>query len=189
MLLAALLGLVAGFVRGGRFRRVGVAGFRRWPLLVAGVAFQVVGPWLPDGVGVTAVVLSFALLIVFALSNLQLTGMAVVTIGMAMTATTIAVNGGMPVRAAAVVDAGIAEEADVADLEGVDLGPKRHLERDDDTLMVLSDIIPVALSREVLSFGDLVMSFGLADVLYRLLRRQPRRGVPPAVDEVAALGA
>lgn len=185
MLLAALFGVVAGLARGGRLRRIGNGEFRRWPLLVAGVALQAVAGWLPAAFGTAAVVLSFVVLVAFAVSNLRLPGMAVVAIGMAMNAATITANGGMPVREDAVIAAGIAARGE---LDRVDLGPKRHLADDDDTLMFLSDIIPVSLTREVLSFGDLVISFGVADVVYHLLRRRPRPAVPGTVKDVAALG-
>lgn len=186
MMLAALVGVVIGLLRGGHVRHIGGAGFRRWPVLVAGVVLQAVASWLPDSVGVAAVVASFGVLLVFALSNLRFAGMAVVSIGMAMNAATIAVNGGMPVREEAIVAAGIGEPGELAT---VDLGPKRHLADDSDRLMVLSDIVPVAATREVLSFGDLVISLGIADVAYHLLRRRPPRGVPSPVEDAAALGS
>jgi hypothetical protein len=185
MLLAALTGVVAGLARGGRLRRVGADAFARWPLLAAGVVLQAVARWVPDAAGTVAIVVSFAVLIVFVLSNLRLAGMAVVGIGLAMNTAVIAANGGMPVREEAVVAAGIAEEGD---LDGVDLGPKRHVAGDDDRLMLLADIIPVAATGEVLSFGDLVLTLGIADVVYHLLRRRAAPTVPPPVEEVAALG-
>jgi hypothetical protein len=92
----------------------------------------------------------------------------------------------MPVREDAVVAANIAEPGELA---GVDLGPKRHLADDSDRLMVLSDIIPVSFTREVLSFGDLVVSLGVADVVYHLLRRRPASTVPAPVEDAAVLGS
>ncbi len=186
MLMAALTGAVVGLVRGGRIRLVGHAEFRRWPLLVAGVGLQVVAQGLPSGAGTAAIVISFGLLVAFALSNLRFAGMAVVALGMAMNTATIAVNGGMPVSEEAVVAANIANPGE---FDGVDLGPKRHLADDDDRLLFLSDIIPVSLTREVLSFGDLVISFGVADVVYHLLRRRVPPALPPPVEDAAELGS
>jgi hypothetical protein len=76
-------------------------------------------------------------------------------------------NGGMPVRTAAVVDAGIVESEEVA---RIDVGSRRHLERDDDVLVPLGDVIPLAPLREVVSVGDLVLAAGLGTVVFRLLR-------------------
>ena len=59
-------------------------------------------------------------------------------------------------------------------IPALDFGSKRHLETEDDRLTVLGDIIPVPVAEEVLSFGDLAMSVGVAAVLVNLLRR--RRG-------------
>src|SRR5258708_40233478 len=57
-------------------------------------------------------------------------------------------------------------------------GGKRHLERNGDRLMILGDILPDWVFHEVLSFGDLVMSVGIAAVFANLLNpdRRPRRG-------------
>jgi hypothetical protein len=63
----------------------------------------------------------------------------------------------------------------VADL---DFGSKRHLETADDRMTVLGDIVPVPVAEEVLSFGDLAMSVGVATVLVNLLRRR-RPGLTP----------
>jgi len=48
--------------------------------------------------------------------------------------------------------------------------------------MIISDVIPARPLREVLSFGDVIMAVGLADVLLHLLR-------PPAGNAYAASGA
>src|SRR5258708_9551501 len=64
-------------------------------------------------------------------------------------------------------------------------GGKRHLERNGDRLMILGDILPDWVFHEVLSFGDLVMSVGIAAVFANLLNpdRRPRRwGTPRAAN-------
>jgi hypothetical protein len=66
-----------------------------------------------------------------------------------------------------VVEAGIVEPQEVA---AIDVGSRRHLERDDDVLVVLGDVIPVAPLREVVSVGDVVLAAGLGIVAFRLLR-------------------
>lgn len=149
-----------------------------------GVAAQ----WLPDLPGVPAgaaplaVACSYLALICFALANLRLVGMPVVLVGLALNMAVIAANGGMPVRAGAVVKAGLVVPDEVP---SIDLGPKRHLEGEDDVLTILGDVLPVAPLREVVSFGDLILAAGVADVAFRLLRpaRRPERRsrtTPPA---------
>lgn len=170
---AVVVGLALGLLTGGRLQHVGDHHFRGAPLLVAGLVIQgLSGRIGGDGLTVPLVIVSYLLLIAFAVANLAVLGMGVVLIGLLMNFATIAVNGGMPVRRSAVVAAGIASWDEVDDL---DMHEKRHLERPDDDLMVISDIIPVPMLREVLSFGDLVMVVGVADVLVHLLHPAPAR--------------
>ena len=89
---------------------------------------------------------------------------------------------GCPYEARAIVAAGIVDEAD--DIAAVDFGSKRHLETEDDDLVLLADVIPVASLREVLSVGDLVLAAGVANVVFRLLR--PRQA--PVTTRLPRLG-
>lgn len=168
--MAILAGLGIGLLRGGRLANLGAASFRLWPLLLAGVVVQALAAFTSRW-GVTLILASYAILLVFTLLNLHHAGMGVVFVGIALNAVVITANGGMPVRAEAIVAAGIVERDEIGSL---DFGSKRHLERDDDRLMMLADIIPVPVAGEVLSFGDLAMAVGVADVLVHLLRRRGR---------------
>jgi hypothetical protein len=102
--------------------------------------------------------------------------MGVVFVGIALNVLVIGVNGGMPVRDDAIVAAGIVPREEI---DALDFGSKRHRETDDDRLTVLGDIVPVPFAEEVLSFGDLAMSVGVATVLANLLRKQRRRVSSP----------
>jgi len=170
---AVVAGIALGYAFGGRLSRIGGADLRWLPLLYASAALQFLGSPLQGMPGLALVLLSFAGLVVFAAANFHYAGMGVVLVGVLMNFLVIAINGGMPVRADAVVEAGIADRSELDDL---DFTAKRHLERDDDTLMVLADIIPVPAGplSQVLSFGDLVMSVGVADLLVHLMRRPKR---------------
>ena len=171
--IALALGIAAGLVAGGRPSEVATTTFRLWPALLAGLGLQAV----PDLLGVggaaafVALACSYAALVTFALANLRIVGMPIVLAGLALNAAAILPNGGMPVRPGALVQAGIVAPEEVT---LVDVGVKRHLERDDDVLVGLGDVIPVPPLREVLSVGDLVLSAGLAAIAFRLLR-PPRR--------------
>lgn len=167
---AIVAGIVIGLVRGGSFERLAEASFRLWPLLILGIVVQGAAAFTVDG-AVPLILASYVLLLVFTAVNLVHAGMGVVFVGIALNVAVIGVNSGMPVRADAIVAAGIVEREQIPSLE---FGSKRHLETDDDRLTVLGDIIPVPLAEEVLSFGDLAMSVGVAAVLVNLLRR--RRG-------------
>lgn len=162
------VGLVAGFASGGRLRGMGQRPVRATGALVAGVVVQAgaelsgVDGWL----ALALVLASYALLAAFAIVNLRLVGMPVVLLGLCLNAAVIAANGAMPVRPEAVLTAEVAGRAELADL---DLGAKRRLEQPADRLVWLADIVPVPVLREVLSFGDLILGAGVANVVFRLL--------------------
>lgn len=166
--------MAIGLLRGGRLANLESASIRFFPLLALGIVLQGAARLTTAG-GVALLLASYALLLAFAVCNAHLVGIGVVAVGVAMNALVIGANGGMPVRAQAVAEAGMADEGDVA---SIDFGSKRHLEREDDRLTWLGDIIPVPLGPgEVLSFGDLVMGVGVADVIVHLMRRRGRQAL------------
>jgi hypothetical protein len=182
---AIAAGVVIGLVRGGRFENLADASFRVWPLLILGVAVQGAAAFTADG-AVALILASYLLLLLFAGLNLQHAGMGVVFVGIALNVLVIGANGGMPVRGEAIAAAGIVPASEVRSL---DYGSKRHLETKDDHLTVLGDIIPVPVAEEVLSFGDLAMSVGVAAVLVNLLRRRISRPAPPPPEASGSTGS
>lgn len=161
-----------------RPRHAGEMKLRWWPALVGGLVLQLPGGRLDTAVGSALILAAYALLLAFALANLNTAGMGLVGLGIVLNVTTIAVNSGMPVGVDAVVAAGIVSGDD---LDTIRFDGKRHLEGDDDRLMVISDVIPVRWLGEVVSAGDIVMAVGLATVVANLLRRRPtRRPANPA---------
>lgn len=172
---AVAAGVLIGLARGGRFRFLGERSLRAWPLLIAGVVVQAASARVGGWVGFALLLASYALLLGFTGANVHMVGMALIGLGLLMNLSTIAVNHGMPVRADAIVAAGIAPADEV---DRLTIAAKHHLERPGDKLMVLSDIIPVRPLHEVLSFGDLVLSFGVADTIVHLLRPRRRHALP-----------
>jgi hypothetical protein len=168
--IAAAAGLLAGLLGGGSVRRLGDRKFMLWPLLPLGVALQLP---LFEALGFGGLLASYVCLLVFALANVRFVGMGLVAVGIAANMMPIALNRGMPVDREAVVSAGITT---ISRLRTLDLDRKHHLERSDDTALVLGDIIPVRPLHEVVSFGDVVLSVGVADVLYHLMRHRLRHG-------------
>jgi hypothetical protein len=153
--------------------------------LTAGVVLQ----WVPELLGSSEdsafvfVAASYLALAAFAVVNLRLVGMPIVVLGLAMNMAVIGANGGMPVRSDAVLAAGIAE--DVESVKSLDFGAKRHLEEPGDRLTFLGDVVPVEPLGEVLSFGDLILSAGVGNLLFRLLKpvRARQRSVPMPAEE------
>ena len=117
--------------------------------------------------GHTAVVLGIAALsalVAFAVANLHLTGMGVMTIGLSTNLLIIMMNGGMPVSERALRAANLPSSSE--------LNGARHVERSNDELTVLGDIIP--LNGQVVSYGDLIIAMATADVVAHLARPQRR---------------
>ncbi|MBA2625581.1 MAG: DUF5317 domain-containing protein [Acidimicrobiia bacterium] len=166
--LAVAAGLALGLLGGGQVTRLGAIRLRWSVALWAGVGLQLLaGPFGVGGrPGTVAVIASYVALLGFAVANRGLTGMPVVLVGLALNATVIVLNGGMPVRPAAVAAVGL----DPAELDGTDLGAKRHLERPRERLPALGDVVPLRPLGEVVSFGDLVLAAGVANVVFRVMR-------------------
>lgn len=168
---AVVAGILLGLVSGGRLDHARTRPFRGVSVLAAAVALQLAVQVLDlDGTaGLVLLLASYAGLLGVVAANRRLVGMPVVAVGLLCNVVVIAVNGGMPVRAEAIV--AVYDEVDVATLQ---FSAKRHLETDDDRLTFLGDIVPVPPLRQVLSFGDLILALGMADVAFRLVR--PSRG-------------
>ncbi len=152
---------------GGQFRQLGRIRLRRVWLLFAGLGLQILLEVvnLPrarfDDVGLALLLASYVLIIGFGLSNLLLTGMGVITVGIAMNAFVIALNQGMPYK----VPEGTKAETTV----------KHRPQKPDDVLPQLGDYIALGSPVDAsISFGDLVIAVGLIDLTYRASRR-PRR--------------
>jgi hypothetical protein len=166
---ALVVGVLSGFVTGGRVSNVHRRSLQLVWLLALSVLLQAAAELvdLGDELGLAMVLVSYVGLAGFAIANSRLVGMPVVLVGLLCNLAVITANGGMPVEH----DAILASRAVTADdLDTVDFGAKRHLATDGDTIRVLDDRIPVRPSREVLSFGDLILAFGIADVIFRLLK-------------------
>lgn len=181
LVVALAVGLLLGLLLGGRPRYLAQKRFRWWLLLPLGVVLQLV----VEANGVPApqalLLVSYVYLLVFCAANLRHVGMGIILIGIALNTFVIAVNGGMPVREKAVRQAHLADAGKIVRIDEV----KHHLEEPGDRFMVLADIIPVRPIRQVLSFGDLILSVGVADLLVHLLQpvsRMRRRTSDPATD-------
>jgi hypothetical protein len=158
-----VLALVIALATRGDLGRIAELPFQRLWLLLVGVAIQAglefvhVGGGRDPYVPAAVLLVSYACILGFCASNLRITGMGVVLIGIALNATVIALNLGMPYRA----PAGHETAASV----------KHRPERSDDLLAILSDRIVLPPLRTSISFGDLIIAVGLIDLCYRGSRR------------------
>ena len=142
---------------------------RIW-LLGLGAALHALALLLDGGLATLALAASLTAFIAAATANRHLTGVAVVGLGLLLNLTAVVLNNGMPVRQSALEQAGARAADDAATVDG-----PRHLETGSDAFGVLGDVLPVALTREVVSFGDLIVILGAAEAVRELTRRRARR--------------
>jgi len=177
-----LIGLGIGLAR----PRAGVHSVRprieQIPLLGVGAALYAASALLDGSTATLCLAGSLAVLIAVATANRHLTGMLVIGVGLLLNLVSVAVNAGVPVRASALVEAGV---VDADDLETIELTGPHHLETSADALGVLGDVLPIAALHQVVSFGDLIVAFGAADVVRELSRRRARREVVVVVASYA----
>lgn len=173
ILYAIPIGIVAGYLLGGRLERLGEVRFR-WGwlaiaglfvqvLLFAGPVAEVVGP-----AGPPIYVASTATVLVAVLRNLDLPGIALVALGAASNLLAIAANGGvMPASPEA-----------VAALDAPDGGGfSNSVVVADPALRPLTDVfalpawVPFA---NVFSIGDVLIGLGVVVVIAAAMRRERR---------------
>jgi hypothetical protein len=168
LVVAALIGLVAGRLT-TTGRHTARAPIAMLPLLAAGVALRVAVPVLDGDIALVALAGSLGVLLCFTACNLHLVGVGVIGIGLLVNFAGVVANSGMPVRPAALVAANVIEPDEQAIVE---LDEPRHREDSSDRVAFLGDVLPIAPLRTVVSFGDLIIAAGLADVVAQLTRRR-----------------
>jgi hypothetical protein len=182
LLLASILGigLLLGWGLSGSIRHLGNLEVRLWWVIPLGLALQLIPiPQAADGPGrylpFVTLLLSFLLVGAAVLSNWRLRGFPAVLLGVLLNLIPITVNQGMPVSARAVVQSG----GSVADVPR-ELGAKHHLERPEDAVTFLADVIAIRRPfRAVVSVGDLVMWLGAGWFLTFAMLGSPRRESRP----------
>ena len=145
-------------------------------LLAGGLALQV-GLEIVDvpkdrieTIGYGILMVSYALLLAFCITNLRIAGFGVIAIGIAMNTLVIGLNRGMPT-----IDIGNDAQGNRV-RKPVPVSVKHRPERDDDLLKILDDriLLPEPFDA-VVSFGDLVVAIGVCEFAYFASRRRRRR--------------
>ncbi|MET0903420.1 MAG: DUF5317 family protein [Acidimicrobiales bacterium] len=169
LVLAAVAGLIVGLARSPAGVHTVRPRVEHVGLLAVGAGLNALAVLLDGTASLFALIASLAVLIAVAVANRHITGVAVVGCGLLLNLVSVAVNGGMPVRASALEAAGVISEGQPVEVED-----PRHLETAADPIPVLGDVLPVPLTNEVLSFGDLIVIVGAADAVRELSRRRAR---------------
>jgi hypothetical protein len=169
-----VLAVIVGYVAGGRLRNLETLRLRWWGLALGGLFLQLVplpSSW-PHGVAVAALLVSFAMLIVFGVLNWRVAGVPLILFGLCLNGLVITVNQGMPVTLGALEGSG--QESLLHDLVH-NGGTKHHLATDDDRLVFLSDAIgiPKPIGQAV-SVGDIFVYAGLVWAIAAAMRGRSR---------------
>jgi hypothetical protein len=174
LLTAFVLGVVAGYLAGGRLHNLGDTGLTRQWLVLAALGLQIVA-FSPVGAALghpTTVVLhlaSYTLLAWFVVLNRRHAGVSITGLGIGLNLAAIAANGGyMPASKTALARAGIAYSGDSSNNSAV-ISASTHLGFLGDIFAVPS-WMPAA---NVFSIGDLLIVAGIA-VLLASSMRKPR---------------
>jgi hypothetical protein len=171
VLLAVPIGVLLGFLIGGRLERLSQIRFEWAWLAVVGLAVQLVlfsttiGDRLPGGVGEAVYVASTGAVLVAVWRNLAVPGLPIVAIGAISNLVAVVANGGvMPTTPEALAIAGLDETE----------GFSNSAVLADPVLEPLTDIlaIPAGLPfANVFSVGDVLIAVGIAVVIAIGMRR------------------
>jgi hypothetical protein len=186
LLLVVDSGVVVGLQRGGRLHGLRTARLKALPLLVAGLALQLLLglPWLQVpggrwGIGSVLLMVSLLLLLMVVLANAQLPGIPLLALGLLANLVVVGLNGGMPVSAATPQQA----PTGIGSAEVSQLGPQYLVAEPATRLTVLDARIGVFSIQTVVSVGDALQYLGLLLLIQGLMvrdaGRRPTSTTPP----------
>jgi hypothetical protein len=174
ILYAIPLGILIGFLQGGRLDRLAELGFRWGWLAIAGLLVQLllfsdaVAGAIGRDVGTAIYVASTAAVLMAVLRNLRLPGIAVIALGAVANLAAIVANGGiMPTTDAALATAGLTDGPGFSNSAVIA----------DPALAPLTDIfalpawVPLA---NVFSIGDVLIGLGVVGLLAMGMRDRSR---------------
>jgi hypothetical protein len=175
ILLTVSAALAAGFIAGGSLRDFPTVKIRWWGLAFGGVALQLVT--IGGALATVLLIGSLLLLIVFVIANVRAPGFTLILIGLALNATVITLNQGMPISRTALVASGQADT--LAELETNADGQKHFLDDGDAVLLPLGDVIGVGPPvRQVVSVGDIFVQLGVGWFIVMAMRRSTTADTP-----------
>lgn len=182
---AVLVGAAAGLLRTPSGAHALRPEIHRVGWLAVAAALNAMAVLLSGDLATAAFAASLVVLAGFAAVNRHVTGVAVVGVGLLLNLAAVGIHGAMPVRPEALARAGVIDAPDDADAR---IDAPRRVERDGDLVPVLGDVLPVPVTREVLSFGDLLIAVGVADAVRALTRRRRSRPELGLVEVDAYIG-
>lgn len=172
-----LLAVAVGFGLGGSLRRFEDLQLHRWGLALVGLGlhFLAIYAVLDDVYAPVALALSYALLIMFLISNRWIPATWAMGLGLLLNLVVVTANGGMPVDPAAIERIGGDPAVAAATTDGW-----HHVMTEEDVLWQLGDVIavrqPISI---VLSIGDVLLYGGIAYSIVQIMRGRCRENPRP----------
>jgi len=167
LLVALVLGVLLGYLRGGRLANLAKIELRAEGLIVAALVLQWLTPTiaralhLPPNMAFAVWLIAFALLLVSLWMNRDRPPLILAAAGVGCNMVVIALNGGMPVWPSAILLLDPAVKIGPGTLGG---DPLYHLAGSATRLPFLADAVPVpgpSLLRGVISVGDVLLMLGV----------------------------
>lgn len=163
---ALVLGALAGRIFGGRVRNLATVRLHAVPLLIAGAVAQALGQAILNNY--LLVLTSFVLMLAFTLANARTVGFAIAALGVACNLVVVSVNDGMPVRRSTMHYLGVTDKQ----IDNYNFAAKRHIERPDDHVTFLGDVIAVPRVGGAVSVGDTLLVLGVSVAIAELMRKK-----------------
>jgi hypothetical protein len=186
LLTPAILGILVGYLLGGRLIGLTTLRLRAPWLLWVATAVQIaqyhakpVRAFLEDRIGLPMFPIVLALVLLWLGLNIRQTQLmlrvagATILLGAVLNGAAILANGYMPYSTWA---------AEAAGLPATVVTPKNKPANTNTRLPFLGDIVPLPLLRKVLSPGDVLIGLGAATAIVVAMRRRPN-GPDPALGE------
>lgn len=187
------LGLVVGWLTGGKLRNLADSSLGRSWLLFLGLAMQVIvdldagrTDWLGADGGFALLAASHGVIAVWIVTNRRRPGMPLIGLGLLTNAAVIWSNGAMPVDPAAITALGG---------DGLVVPPGKHELLTPATLLpLLADRIPLRALRTIISVGDVILAAGILPFVSSLMRapdgedsRHSRHDIPEDLTDVSTI--
>lgn len=176
ILYAIPIGLLLGFLLGGRLEGLAAVRFRFAPLVVAVLLLQLalfspLADAVPEDLSRLVYVVSTALVVIVLLGNLRVTGIPLIVLGAASNLLAIVANGGAMPASPAALDAlgfGVGGNTNSVVVANPAFEPLTDI-------FAMPRWMPFA---NIFSIGDVIIGAGVAIAIAAAMRRRPERARP-----------
>jgi hypothetical protein len=173
---AVAIGLFIGLLRRGKLENLLGLKPSLWALTGGGVVMLLIGEYgTLDRAPATALFIVGSVTLIFCLAkNTRFTGAITIEVGLAANLLALVANGHVPVRLDALTKSGEVTDPSRAEASLTGL---RELENSETRLSFLGEIVPVEVLEAAVSFGDLILTAGVAVFSMHILLARRRRGI------------